>query len=51
MWIQFFLENGHFALNILAALVTFGVAWLYSDAYTINKKKHLLLKISGFLLL
>lgn len=30
---QFLLINGHFTLNLLAALVFFAVAWLYYDAW------------------
>ncbi len=30
---QFLLVNAHFALNLLAALVSFAVAWLYFDAW------------------
>ncbi len=51
MWNQFLLENAHFAVNLLAALVTFAVFWLYFDAWTAQKSKKEILKIAGFLLL
>lgn len=51
MWLQFFLENLHFAVNIFAALVIFAVFWLYYDAWTQRKDSGALIKIAGFLLL
>lgn len=51
MWIQFILENIHFALNLLAALVFFAVFWLYFDAWVGRKTLKDGFKIAGFLLL
>lgn len=51
MWFQFFLENIHFAINLSSALVTFAVAWLYFDAWTVRKAKKEGLRVLGFLLL
>lgn len=48
---QFLLINGHFVLNLLSGLVTFAVAWLYFDAWTISKNKRDGSKALGFLLL
>src|SRR3989338_9513128 len=52
MWNQFFLQNAHFALNLLAAFVFFAVFWLYYDAW-IEKRSNFRqgIKIAGFLLL
>jgi hypothetical protein len=51
MWIQFFLENAHFALNIFAALVMFAVAWLYFDAFLVRKATKEGLRTLGFIIL
>jgi len=51
MWLQFLLENIHFAINILAALVTFAVFWLYTDAWLGKKNFKDLTLILGFFLL
>ena len=51
MWYQFFLENAHFAINLIAALAFFTVFWLYWDAWTQSRRSLELIKFSGFLLL
>lgn len=51
MWYQFFLQNAHFALNVLAALVMAATAWLYFDAWRASKMAKDSLKAGGFLLL
>lgn len=51
MWLQFFLENLHFALNLFEALVFFAIFWLYFDAWSERKTFREVFKISGFLLL
>ena len=51
MWIQFFLENFHFAVNLFAALVFFAASWLYLDAWTARKTLKDGLKVLGLLLL
>lgn len=51
MWLQFFLENLHFALNLFEALVFFAVFWLYFDAWSERKTFREVFKICGFLLL
>lgn len=51
MWIQFFLENIHFALNIFGALSMFAVAWLYMDAWISRRQTKELLRTIGFILL
>ena len=51
MWIQFFLENVHFALNLFAALVFFSTMWLYFDAWVLRKNIKESLKIIGLLFL
>lgn len=51
MWLQFFLENTHFALNLFVTLVFFAVFWLYFDAWTERKMPRETPKILGFLLL
>lgn len=51
MWIQFLLENTHFAVHIFAALVFFAVSWLYADAWKVKKTPAGLLRVIGFVLL
>jgi hypothetical protein len=51
MWTQFILTNGHFALNVFAALVFFSVFWLHFDAWLARKDKKEFIKILGFLCL
>jgi hypothetical protein len=51
MWSQFFLENVHFAINLLAFLVFFATAWLYFDAWLGRKTFRNSLRWLGFLLL
>ena len=51
MWLQFFEQNGHFAINIIAALAFFGVSWLYLDAWVSKRNSKELAKWVGFGLL
>lgn len=51
MWLQFILENVHFAINLFAALVFFATTWLYFDAWLDRKTAKEALKISGFFLI
>lgn len=51
MWYQFFLENLHFAINILASLIFFAISWLYLDAWMGRKTFRESLRWVGFLLL
>jgi hypothetical protein len=48
MWLQFFAENAHFAINLLAALVCMGVCWLYLDAWSNRHAPKELFKWLGF---
>lgn len=48
---QFLLINGHFTLNLLAALVFFAVAWLYFDAWLGRRDYREGTKSLGFVLL
>lgn len=48
---QFLLVNGHFTLNLFAALVTFAVAWLYFDAWVGRRDHREGTKMIGFGLL
>lgn len=51
MWVQFFFENVHFAINLIAALVLFSIFWLYFDAWLNNKRRRELPKLIGLFLL
>jgi hypothetical protein len=51
MLLQFILENTHFALNLVAALVFFAIFWLYFDAWTGRKALKEVPRLLGFLLL
>lgn len=51
MWYQFFLENIHFAINLVAALMFFAVSWLYLDAWFSRKRLREIPRWLGFLLL
>lgn len=51
MWTQFILQNAHFALNILAALIFFAVTWLYLDAWSVKKPGYLGFRVLGYILL
>jgi len=51
MWYQFVLENLHFAINLLASLIFFAIAWLYLDAWLGRKTLKEFLRWVGFLLL
>lgn len=48
MWLQFFSQNFHFAVNLFGGLVALGVAWLYFDAWTNKHSKKELIKWLGF---
>lgn len=48
---QFLLVNFHFTISLLAALVTFAVAWLYFDAWTNKKDLKQTTSFFGFLFL
>jgi hypothetical protein len=48
MWLQFFAQNYHFAVNLFAGLAALGVAWLYLDAWSNKHSKKELLKWLGF---
>ena len=48
---QFLLVNFHFAVSLLAALVTFAVAWLYFDAWVSKKDLKQTTSFFGFLFL
>lgn len=49
--IQFFSQNAHFGINLLAALVFFAMFWLYIDAWSNKKPKKELFKWLGCLFL
>lgn len=51
MWLQFFSQNAHFAINLFAALVSMGICWLYLDAWTSRHHMKELCKWVGFGLL
>lgn len=51
MWIQFILENLHFAINLLAFLIFFAISWLYLDAWMGRKTFRESLRWTGFLFL
>ena len=51
MWLQFFAQNGHFAINLIAALASLGVCWLYLDAWQNKHSSKELAKWVGFGLL
>jgi len=52
MWYQFILENAHFAVNALGALILFAVFWLYADAWSARRSDTRTgLRAIGFLLL
>lgn len=51
MWLQFLLENAHFAVNLFVALVLFAVFWLYYDAWRGRKSVKEGLRVFGFLFL
>lgn len=48
---QFILINLHFAINLLAALVFFSIAWLYFDAWVGKKNHHDAARWLGFIFL
>ncbi|MBI5044634.1 MAG: cache domain-containing protein [Candidatus Levybacteria bacterium] len=51
MWLQFFLENFHFAINLAAALIFFAVFWLYFDAWSERRRLKEVARWLGFLFL
>jgi len=48
---QFLIVNGHFTINLMAALVCFAVAWLYFDAWLGRHDKREGTKSLGFFLM
>jgi hypothetical protein len=48
MWLQFFSQNFHFAINLFAALVCAAICWLYLDAWMGGHTKKALLRWAGF---
>lgn len=48
---QFIGLNVYFGINLLIALVCFGVFWLILDAWTVRRSRSELVKAAGFLLL
>jgi low affinity Fe/Cu permease len=48
MWLQFFSQDIHFAINILAALATAAVCWLYFDAWRSKKAPKEFFSFTGF---
>lgn len=51
MWLQFLLENLHFAIHLFAALVFFAVFWLYYDAWLVRREKKELIKLTGLFII
>lgn len=51
MWLQFLLENVHFAVNLFLALTLFAVFWLYFDAWRGRKTIREEFRFVGFLFL
>src|SRR3989344_2980454 len=51
MWIQFILQNLHFAIGVFASLTLFSVFWLYWDAWVDRKNFKEGVKIFGYLVL
>ena len=48
--VQFFLQNAHFVINVITAIVFFAISWLYFDAWLIRRHAHSSLKWIGLLL-
>jgi Single cache domain 3 len=48
MWVQFFSQNFHFAVNIFAGLASLGVSWLYFDAWSNKRSLKEAIKWVGF---
>lgn len=48
MWSQFFLENGHFTVYVLAAFVCFATSWLYFDAWHVSHEAKEIVRTLGF---
>lgn len=51
MWLQFFAQDFHFAINLLAALVFMAMGWLHFDAWSGHHARKELLKWTGFVAL
>ncbi len=49
--LEFFGQNFHFTINLLAALVCFAVFWLYFDAWLVSRNRKEIFKLVGFLAL
>ncbi len=47
----FLLENLHFAINVITALIIFSIFWLYLDAWQMRKTAKDAMKFIGFVLL
>ena len=50
MWITFWLNNFHFALEFFGAIILFALAWLAFDAYLIKREFKVLARSLGFFL-
>lgn len=48
MWLQFFSQDFHFAINIFAALVFMAIGWLHFDAWSVHRARREMLKWTGF---
>lgn len=49
MWLQsFWMQNIHFALEVLVGLTCFATAWLYVDSWVIRKEAKVFLRTAGF---
>lgn len=51
MWYEFFLQNAHFGINTLTALVLFSISWLYFDAWVSGKTIKDGVRTIGFIVL
>lgn len=51
MWSQFFAQDFHFAVNLLATLVFLAMGWLHFDAWSGHHARKELLKWAGFITL
>lgn len=51
MWLQFFAQNAHFAINLFASLVCMGITWLYIDSWSNRHNLKELFKWTGFAVL
>jgi hypothetical protein len=51
VWLQFIAQNIHFGIYIFGALVVWGIAWLYADAWRTKRDAKELFKWLGFVFL